>query len=110
MVDQSRNARGVSDMAFIVFLVLVLLTGAALGAPGILRRRPRRMPVQEQTSVAPDPIDVRTDVDVERDEMGLVERLLDGDLSPGLYRQRMADLALQDAQRHPVVVPRNHKR
>jgi hypothetical protein len=98
-------------MVFLVFIVVVLTVLAVAGlGPDWLRRRDRGpFPGRDQPPTVPSsPVTLdafKADRDAQREEMRLVEHLLAGSVPPEQYRHRMADLAVQDARRHPVVVP-----
>jgi hypothetical protein len=99
----------VSGVAWLVFVVLAFF---ALSCTAPLRTRRRRrlsadldeVPAAPSSPVLPD--DVDADCDSEREEIELAWYVRAGILSRERYQARMAELAVRDEQRMPLVVPR----
>ena len=95
-------------MAILVFVLVMTLLALIEFGPAIARWNGRRA-VRAGEPSTPTPlvstVDGGPDAGAERDEVFLTARLLSGDLPPSLYRQGMADLAAEDAERRPLVVP-----
>jgi hypothetical protein len=114
-------------MAIVVPLLVVMLGLGAIATLAVRGRRPsflhrsRRHGRSEQAarpaaplsqlSIAPIEPDAEAETDLaahrdaQREEMRLVTLLLDGQLPPVWYRQRMAELAAAETARHHVDHP-----
>lgn len=96
-------------MAYLALFVVLLafLAVAWLGASWAIQRERRPFSDHDQPT-APLPATLHAlgvPSDAQLEEMGLVEDLFAGSLSPEQYRHRMAALAMRDAHRHPMSVP-----
>jgi hypothetical protein len=104
----------VFDMALTIFAVVFACLAVAGRGPAWrrrhgLRRSPSRHPQPLVAPPAARPEAVAADIEGEREEMQLAERLVAGDLPPAQYQHVMAELAARDARRHPVVIPPDHR-